>query len=348
MKLEMLVERARAKGASDIHIVAGVPVIYRVSGDLVVEGDVVTVQAAAAFARTVLDEAQQAALRTRQLCFSLGLEGGERVRLTVYLRNGCPEMAIRLSERRIRLRDDLRLPPVVDELALRPNGLVIITGPTGVGKTTTFHYMIDLINAERSRKIVTLEDPVEYVHRPKRAIVVQHEVLSDTPSFRRGLLDVLRQDPDVIGIGEMRDRETMFATLTAAETGHLVIATLHTPNASQAVERIVSVFPDNQQGEVRIMLANTLQGIIAQHLLPRADGKGRILCREVLTGTPGVRNLIRSNMLHKLVNEMQTGARFGMMTMDRDLLELYQQGEITYDTAIGMARFPESIRTRTA
>jgi twitching motility protein PilT len=206
--------------------------------------------------------------------------------------------------------------------------------------------MLDLINAERAAKIVTIEDPVEYVHSYKRSIVVQQEVLSDVQDFTSALRHVLRQDPDVIAIGEMRDRETIYTALMAAETGHLVIATLHTPGAVEVVQRLVSAFPDGQQDEIRFMLANVLQGAVAQLLLPRATERGLTLCCEILVVTPAVRNHIRENNTHHIYSEIQAGRRFGMVTMDQSLLELYQQGEIAYDTTISQARRPEDIRKR--
>jgi twitching motility protein PilT len=253
-----------------------------------------------------------------------------------------------LSEPLIRSREDLRLPALVDDLVRKPNGLILLTGPTGVGKTTTFHYMLDRINSDRRIKIVTIEDPIEYTHTSKRGIVIQQEVLTDVHSFPQALVHVLRQDPDVIGIGEMREQDTMHTALMAAETGHLVLATLHTPDALQSIQRIISVFPEGQQMEVRYMLANTLQAVVAQQLLPRAAGGRRVLCCEVLIGTPGVRHLIRENAIHKIYSELQNGRKYGMVTMDHALLALYEQGEITYDTAVTMSHDPSAITARSA
>ncbi|MEE8574479.1 MAG: ATPase, T2SS/T4P/T4SS family, partial [Thermodesulfobacteriota bacterium] len=223
----------------------------------------------------------------------------------------------------------------------------IITGPTGAGKTTTFHYLIDLINSERRAKIITIEDPIEYTQVSKRSVIIQQEVLTDVRDFKSALTHVLRQDPDVIGIGEMRDPETIFTALVAAETGHLVIATLHTPDTIQVVERIVSAFSEGQHAMVRHMLANTLQGVIAQQLIPSAIEDKRVLCYEILMGTPAVRANIRENEVHKLYSTIQLGRKFQMMTMDQNLLELYQQGEISYDSAVSMAKYPEAVKKRT-
>jgi twitching motility protein PilT len=223
---------------------------------------------------------------------------------------------------------------------------LLVTGPTGVGKTTTLNYMINAINQQRRAKIVTIEDPVEFVHENIRSIVVQQEVLTDVLTFRSALVHVLRQDPDVIVIGEMRDLETIETALIAAETGHLVLATLHTPDAVQTIQRIYSVFPAAQQNSIVVQLANSLQAIISQKLLPRADGKGRVMASEVCIATPAVRNHIREGQVHQLHNEMQTGKKYQMQTMDSSLVALYQRGEISYDTALSNARDAAFIRSR--
>jgi twitching motility protein PilT len=350
MNIESLLRAGRKHGASDIHIVVGLPPVFRVDGQInTAKGEPVSVELARELSFGPLNDAQKHTLETEwQLCYSTIFAETDRARVTIYYRNGCPELSIRLSETEIRNRDELHLPAILDDLARKPTGLIIITGPTGVGKTTTFHYMIDRINSEFRKKIVTVEDPVEYVHAAKRAIVIQQELLTDVHSFRQALVHVLRQDPDIIGIGEMRDPETMYTALMAAETGHLVIATLHTPDTVLSIQRIVSAFPEGQQSEVRYMLSNTLQAVIAQQLLPHAQGGRRVLCCEILIGTQGVRHTIRENQSHKLYTELQAGRKYGMVTMDRALLELYQKGEITYDAALTMAREPETIKERTA
>jgi twitching motility protein PilT len=257
-------------------------------------------------------------------------------------------MAVRLCETVVRSRDELRLRPVIDEFTRFRNGLILITGPTGTGKTTTLNYMVDLINREQRTKIITIEDPVEFVHENQRSIVVQQEVYTDTPSFREALIHVLRQDPDVIVIGEMRDPETMAVALTAAETGHLVIATLHTPDVVQTVQRIYGVFPSEQQNSIRYQLANSLQAVISQILLPRADGKGQILATEVLVASAPVRKHIRDGNPHLLFSEIQMGKKLQMATMDSSLLDLYQRGDITYDVALSSAKQPEVFKQRNA
>ena len=221
--------------------------------------------------------------------------------------------------------------------------MVLITGPTGAGKTTTLNYLVDLINEERRCKIVTIEDPIEFVHENKRAIVVQQEVLTDVRSFNRALIHVLRQDPDVIVVGEMRDHEAISTALTAAETGHLVLATMHSPNVSHALERITGVFEGSAQRQVILQLSNALQGIISQDLLPSADRTRRVLAYELLVANGAVRNLIRENQLHHLENTIQTGRKDGMVLMDNYLYDLYCKCAITYDTAISRARHPDRI-----
>jgi twitching motility protein PilT len=266
-----------------------------------------------------------------------------RVRATFYRRNGHPEMSFRFCGERIATRAELGLPERLDELARKPNGLVLITGPTGAGKTTTLNYLVDVINSERRCKIVTIEDPIEFVHQNKRAIVVQQEVLTDVRSFNRALVHVLRQDPDVIVVGEMRDFETISTALTAAETGHLVLATMHSPNVSHALERIIGVFEGSAQRQIVLQLSNALQGIIAQDLLPATDRTRRVLAYELLMANGAVRNIIRENQLHHLENTLQTGRKDGMVLMDNCLYDLYCKCLISYDTAVSRARQPDRI-----
>lgn len=348
MNLKSILHAAREHRASDAHILVGTPPMFRISGDIVAStGRAATAQMVSALLDEALTPEQMQRLeRDWQICVSFVSPEVGRCRLTVYRRNGQNELSLRMSEPVVRTRAELGLPPIVDDFARKPNGLVILTGPTGVGKTTTFHYMLDLINAERPCKIITIEDPVEYVHSFKRSIVVQQEILTDVMDFTSALRHVLRQDPDVIGIGEMRDRETIYTALMAAETGHLVVATLHTPGAVEVVQRLVSAFPQGQQDEIRFMLASVLQGVVAQVLLPRAAEKGLALCSEILVATQAVRNHIRENSTHQLYSEIQAGRRHGMTTMDQSLLDLYQRGEIAYDTAVSQARRPEDIRKR--
>lgn len=331
--------------ASDLHLVAGVPPAFRVNGEIIIaDEDVLTESDIAAMTDSLLNEQQRKKFEQEwELCISLLHPQAGRVRVTFYRRNGHPEMSFRFCGERIASRDELGLPERIDELARRPNGLVLITGPTGAGKTTTLNYLVDLINSERRCKIVTIEDPIEFVHQNKRAIVVQQEVLTDVRSFNRALVHVLRQDPDVLVVGEMRDFEAISTALTAAETGHLVLATMHSPNVAHALERIVGVFEGSAQRQIVLQLSNALQGIIAQELLPAADRTRRVLAYELLMATSAVRNLIRENQLHHLENILQTGRRDGMVLMDNCLHDLYAKCLITYDTAISRARHPDRI-----
>jgi twitching motility protein PilT len=343
--LDTLLAQAAANEASDLHMIVGVPPAFRINGDIIfADTDALSAEAVSGMAFGLLNEAQRRMFEHEwELCISLPHSVAGRVRVTFYRRNACPELSIRFCGKRIPIREELGLPPRIDDLARRPNGLVLITGPTGSGKTTTLNYMIDLINRERRCKIVTIEDPIEYVHENLRAIIVQQEVLSDTHSFDRALVHVLRQDPDVIVVGEMREHEAISAALTAAETGHLVLATMHSPNVMHAFERITGVFEGSLQRQIVMQLANSLQGIIAQDLLPSVDRSRRVLAYEVLIATNAVRNLIRENNKHMLDTAMQTGGKEGMVLMDACLHDLYCRCQISYDTALSRARNPERI-----
>jgi twitching motility protein PilT len=347
--LEPILRRARELSASDVHLVRGVAPALRIGGDLnLLRGEPLDQETLEAMLHGLINDKQRSILEGEwQLCFSKYWEGVGRCRTSVYFHGGCPEMAIRLCEIRVRGREELGLPTSVEDFTRLPNGLVLVTGPTGTGKTTTLNFMIDVINRERRAKIVTIEDPVEFVHENQRCIIIQQEVYTDTPSFNKALVHVLRQDPDIIVVGEMRDLETISSALTAAETGHLVLATLHTPDAVQTIQRVYGVFPPEQQNNVRYQLSNALQAIVAQVLLPRADGKGVVLGTEICVATPPVRKHIREGDAHVLFSEMQTGRKHNMQTMDQCLLNLYQRGDITYDVAVSHAREPGTIRNRT-
>src|SRR6516162_7343503 len=331
--------------ASDLHLVAGVPPSFRVNGEIIIaDEDALTEAELGEMAYSLLNEQQRNKFDQEwELCISLVHRTAGRIRATFYRRNGHPEISCRFCGDRIPDREALGLPDKIDDLARRPNGLVLVTGPTGAGKTTTLNYMVDLINSERRCKIVTIEDPIEFVHENKRAIVVQQEVLSDVRSFNRALIHVLRQDPDVIVVGEMRDFEAISTALTAAETGHLVLATMHSPNASHALERIVGVFEGSAQRQIILQLSNALQGIIAQELLPAADRTRRVLAYELIVANNAVRNLIRENQIHQLENTIQTGRKDGMTLMDNCLYDLYCKCLITYDTAVSRAKHPDRI-----
>jgi twitching motility protein PilT len=347
-RFDQLIASAVEQEASDLHLIVGVPPAFRIAGEIMLaDEDALTTEAIAGMAFSLLNADQREKFeRDWELCISVPHRVAGRVRVTLYKRNGSPEISIRFCGRKIPSREELGLPPKIDDLARKPNGLVLITGPTGAGKTTTLNYMVDLINSERRCKIVTIEDPIEYLHHNKHAIVVQQEVLTDTQSFSRALIHVLRQDPDVIIVGEMRDHEAISAALTAAETGHLVLATLHSPNVSQAFERVIGVFDGSAQRQIIVQLANSLQGIIAQDLLPSADRTRCVLSYELLVATSAIRNLIREDNKHMLETVIQTGAKDGMISMDACLHDLYCRCLITYDTALGRARNPDRIIKR--
>ncbi len=333
---------ARAYNASDIHLIAGLPPAFRVSGEIVVADEApMSREQLRELAGFLLTPVKQALLeKERELCLSSYDENWGRIRLSFYHRLDVPEMAIRLCNLEVKSAAELMLPDVVNDLALKSSGLVLVTGPTGMGKTTTLNYMIDLINSTRRRKIVTIEDPVEFEHSHRKSIVVQIEVGTDTASFLHCLRHVLRQDPDVICIGEMRDLDTMETALTAAETGHLVFATLHTPSACGTVERIVSSFDGARQPQVTLQLASVLQGVISQRLLPSVDKSHRVLASEVLVATTAVRNIIRENNLPQLRNAILTSRKEGAHTIEDSLSSLYHRGVITINQAKQHANVP--------
>jgi twitching motility protein PilT len=344
--IQKILALARRENASDIHIVAGLPAMFRINGEIILSNSpALERQDTARLCHSLLNEEQKKALdRDWQLCCSVFYPQLGRFRVSIYYHAGNPEMAIRPVMDHIKTREELSIPVEVEDFTRLPSGLVLLTGPTGSGKTTTMNFMIDLINSERRCKIIAIEDPVEYVHKQKKAVIVQQELHTDVKTFSKALIHGLRQDPDVICVGEMRDLETTETALTAAETGHLVIATCHTPNTLQTVERIVSVFPENQQPQVFTQLASSLQGIVAQRLVPAVGKKERRLATELLIMTPAGRKHIRERQLHLLINIVQTGRKQGMHTMDDSLLALYEAGEITYDTAISNSYDPKNLR----
>jgi twitching motility protein PilT len=344
--LDRLLVEAHARGASDLHLVAGVAPAFRVTGEIIMaDADALGPDDCNGMANSLLTELQQQKFEQDwELCISVRHPQAGRIRVTFYRRNGVAELSCRFCGEHIPSREELGLPARLDDFARRTNGLVLVTGPTGAGKTTTLNYMVDLINSERRCKILTIEDPIEFVHENRRAIVVQQEVLTDVRSFNRALIHALRQDPDVICVGEVRDHEAISTALTAAETGHLVLATLHAPSVGHALERIVGVFEGNAQKQVILQLANSLQGIIAQDLLPTLDRSRRVLAYELLIASNAVRAIIRDNQLHQLQNIMQTGMRDGQVLMDNCLHDLYTRCLISYDTATSRARNLERFR----
>lgn len=287
-------------------------------------------------------EQQQRFDETWELDISVEFPGVGRFRVNVHRQRGTLEAAYRVVNDMIKPLHELGLPKVVEELGRKNNGLVIVTGPTGSGKTTTLAAIVDQINHERQCMIITVEDPIEYIHQNHRAVIKQRELTSDTRSFVSALRHVLRQDPDVIVVGEMRDLETIQTALTAAETGHMVFSTLHTPDAVQTIDRIIDVFPPHQQDQVRIQLANTLQAVVAQQLIPIPGNQGRSLAYEILVANSAVRKTIRTGKTEQLMTIIQTGHESGMISMDKSLKTLYLKGMITFDEAISRCKFPES------
>ena len=348
--LERLLIRVTEYCASDLHLIAGVPPAFRINGEIVFADEPPLESVTSReIMEALLSPAQQEKFEADwELCTSTFHEFAGRMRMTFYRRNGNPEISIRFCGREVASRESLGLPAKVDELALRPNGLVLITGPTGSGKTTTLNYMVDLINRERRCKIVTIEDPIEFVHENQRAIIVQQEVATDTQSFNRALIHVLRQDPDVIVVGEIRDHEAIMTALTAAETGHLVLATMHSPSVITALERMTGIFEGGTRKQVIMQLANALQGILSQELLPSVDRQQRVLAYELLLANDAVRNLVRENHFHQLQTVIQTAARAGMVLMDDCLFDLYARCEIGYDTALSRSRHPDRFQARLA
>jgi len=340
---ELLIE-AKEQEASDLHLTIHAPPMLRVDGELMpLDFPPLTAQDTQRLVYSVLNDTQKQKFELNwELDLSLEVANVGRFRVNIHRQRGAVEAAFRVVNENIRTIHQLGLPPVVEELARRDSGLVLVTGPTGSGKTTTMAAMINQINEELRYVVITIEDPIEYIHRNRRSIVKQREVAADTKSFADALRHVLRQDPDVICIGEMRDLETIQTALTAAETGHLVLATIHTPDAVQTVDRIIDVFTPYQQQQVRIQLAATLQGIIAQQLLPIPGNRGRVVACEILVANIAVRKIIRSAKTEQLTTLMQTSSEAGMITMDKSLKNLYQQGLITYDDALAKCRYPDA------
>jgi len=332
---------------SDLHLTAGAPPVVRVHGDLVrVEGyPALTPRGLQGMIYAILPQKLRERFEQElELDMSYSLPGRARFRVNVYMQRDSVGAAFRVIPFEIKAIDELGLPPVVIELARFQRGFVVVTGPTGSGKSTTLASMVDVVNTERQGHIMTVEDPIEFLHKHKTCIVNQREVGADTHGFANALKHVLRQDPDVILVGEMRDLETISTAITAAETGHLVFATLHTQDAPQTIDRIIDVFPPHQQQQVRVQLASTLQGVVTQQLIPTADGLGRAAVCEVLVVTPAIRNLIREGKVHQIYSSMQAGGRFGMQTMDMSLSQHVKSGEISQEMAFERCHDPEELQ----
>jgi twitching motility protein PilT len=333
--------------ASDVHLTAGVPPAIRDKGRIKhMDGfPELNAQQTREVVYGILNDDQRKRFENnKQLDFAYAIPGVARFRVNCYLQRGSVSAAFRLVPQEIPALDSLGVPPVLQDLTNKPRGFVLVTGPTGSGKSTTLAAMIDVINREREDHILTIEDPIEFLHQHKSSIVNQREIGSDAPDFSLALRAALRQDPDVILVGEMRDLETISTALTAAETGHLVFATLHTQSTSQTVDRIIDVFPPEQQGQVRTQLSIALQGIVTQQLLPTADGRGRVVATEVLVPTPAVRNLIREGKTHQIYAALQTSGAVGMQTMDADLARLVRSSRITRRLAEQRASVPEELK----
>ena len=329
LTMQDLLREAADKGASDLHLSAGEPPLLRVHGDLVrIDHPAVTPEQVTELVNSIMSDAQRATFEAEhEVDFACELEGKGRFRVNVFVHSRGPGAVLRTIPTKIPALDTLHMPPVLKELCTRERGLVLVTGPTGSGKSTTLAAMVDVINQTWDAHILTIEDPIEFVHPPKRCLVNQREVGPHTNSFSNALRSALREDPDVILIGEMRDLETISLALTAAETGHLVFGTLHTSSAPKTIDRIIDVFPAGQQGQIRTMLSESLEAVVAQSLLKKKGG-GRVAACEVLIGTPAVRNLIREGKLHQITSMMQTGQRLGMQTLDMGLADLVKRGLI--------------------
>jgi twitching motility protein PilT len=332
--------------ASDLHLTAGSPPMIRHHGKLhALDYPRLTPQTTREVIYSILTNDQRQKLETDwQIDLAYSIPGRARFRVNSYFQRASLSAAFRLIPHDIPSLGSLDLPPVIEEFTKKPRGFVLVTGPTGSGKSTTLAAMIDLINEVRHEHILTIEDPIEFLHRHKRCIVNQRELGADAQTFGLGLKAALRQDPDVILVGEMRDLETISTALTAAETGHLVFATLHTQDAAQTVDRIVDVFPPEQQQQVRVQLSVALQGIVTQQLLPKADGQGRVCACEILVPTPAVRNLIREGKTHQIYSALQTGGQFGMQTMDAALVQLVREHKITRELAESRSSAPDELR----
>ncbi len=341
--IRALLEEMIERGASDLHLTVGERPRLRVDGDLVNARSehVLTPRDTLTLAYSILTEQQKKRFETDdELDFSFGVQNLSRFRGNCYKQRGCVAMALRQIPYEIRPLEELGLPAAVGKMAERPRGLVLVTGPTGSGKSTTLAAMLDKINRERRGHIITIEDPIEFIHRHRNCTVNQREVGSDTKGFAQALKYALRQDPDVILIGEMRDLETIGAALTIAETGHLVLATLHTNSAAESINRIVDAFPSHQQAQVRAQLAFVLEGVVTQTLLPRARGSGRVLAAEVMLCTPAIRALIRDEKVHQIYSLMQAGKKHGMQTMNDSLQQLYLRREVALEEAVRRAADP--------
>jgi twitching motility protein PilT len=332
---------------SDLHLTAGTPPTVRVHGELerLQDYPLLTPRALQGMIYAILPQKMRERFEQElELDMSYSLPGRARFRVNVYMQRDAVGAVFRVIPFEIKGLDELGLPPVCADLARFPRGFVVVTGPTGSGKSTTLAGMVDVVNTERAGHIMTVEDPIEFLHKHKTCVVNQREIGADTHSFASALKHVLRQDPDVILVGEMRDLETISTAITAAETGHLVFATLHTQDAPQTIDRIIDVFPPHQQQQTRVQLSTTLQGVITQQLVPTVDGRGRVVAAEVMVATPGIRNLVREGKVHQIYSAMQAGGRYGMQTMDMSLASHVKAGRINQQMAFERCHDPEELQ----
>lgn len=348
MSIEEILQSAKQAGASDVHITVGVPPKMRVNGKLItMDGPSFLPLDTMEIAVKIMNEKQRVHFEEYGECdMSFAIQGEGRFRVNLYHQRGSIAMAFRLVDTEIPNPESLGIPESVTDLYNKKRGLILVTGPTGSGKSTTLASFINVINTYREAHIITLEDPIEYLHRHNMSIVNQREIGLDTQNYANALRAALREDPDVILVGEMRDFETISVAITAAETGHLVLSTLHTIGAASTVDRVIDVFPEHQQQQIRVQFANVLEAVVSQQLIPTADGRGRVAAFEVLHANPAVRNLIREGKTHQLANVMQTNRKAGMITMDDAIVQLYSEFKINREMALQFAQDPESIKNK--
>lgn len=335
ISLNELLELTIKNNSSDLHLTVGIPPAMRVNGKLVLlKSEKLTQNETEEFAKEILKDSYDEYLQKGEIDTSYSIAGVGRFRVNVYKQRGSTAIAIRAVGLKIPTLDGLNMPEVIKNITNKQRGLFLVTGPTGSGKSTTLAAMVNEINNTRSAHIITLEEPIEFLHKHNKSIINQREIGKDTLGYRNALRAVLREDPDVILVGEMRDLETMSIALTAAETGHLVLSTLHTIGAAKTIDRIIDVFPPHQQQQIKIQLSAVIQGIISQQLVPKIDESGRIAALEIMIATPAIQNLIREGKTYQIQSSIQTGAKYGMKTMDMSLVELYKSNKISYETAV--------------
>ena len=350
MLIEELLEDAVGKGASDIHISANLPPVFRIDGKLIrTNHEALTAENVESLVFPILNNEQRRRLEQDwELDLSYGIHGLGRFRVNVYKNNGTYAAAFRTINTQVPTFESLGLPPIVRKITEKPRGLILVTGPTGSGKSTTLASMIDYINENRNEHILTIEDPVEFVHKSKKSVVHQRELGQDTRSFANALKSALREDPDIILVGEMRDLETISLAITAAETGHLVMGTLHTASASQTIDRIIDVFPQGQQQQIRIMLSNSLTAVFSQTLLPKinenGEKKGRVMAQEIMVVNGAIANLIREGKTSQMYSAIQTGAQHGMQTLETALANLYKKNLVSAEDALAKTSRPDELR----